>query len=41
MSHNVGRNIMNDKSIEVKNLVKFCEYLEITLDQAIEIVKNN
>jgi DNA-binding Xre family transcriptional regulator len=37
VSHNVGLNIMNDKSIETKNLVKICEYLEISLDQAIEI----
>jgi DNA-binding Xre family transcriptional regulator len=37
MSHNVGINIMNDKSIEIKNLVKICEYLNITLDQAVNI----
>jgi len=37
MSHNVGRNIMDNKSIEIKNLVKICEYLGITLDQAIDI----
>jgi DNA-binding Xre family transcriptional regulator len=37
MSHNVGIRIMNDQSIEIKNLVKICEYLGITLDQAVEI----
>jgi DNA-binding Xre family transcriptional regulator len=39
LSHNVGIRIMNDESIELKNLVLFCEYLGITLDQAVEIGK--
>jgi DNA-binding Xre family transcriptional regulator len=39
ISHNVGRNIMNDGNIEIINLAKICLYLGITLDEAVEIIK--
>jgi DNA-binding Xre family transcriptional regulator len=39
MSHNVGCRIMNDESVELKNLAKICLYLNISLDQAVDIQK--
>lgn len=40
ISHSIGTRIMGDKSIELKSLEKICLYLNVPIEETVEIIKS-